>query len=193
MDGVLVDLNRGLQRLLNDAVQNYRTLPLHIKTLVRAAVKSCGSWPDHLDRIDPQFSFKLKHMNKHTSTPEIEKLAWELMLNNRNFWATLSWNKEGPQLWDFLSTYSNVYILTIPVDEACKDGKRDWIEGSLKIPRNRILFSTWEQGKKEYSCKNSILIDDSSCLISKFQEGEGKGVHYSSFGTALPVLLKLLP
>jgi 5'(3')-deoxyribonucleotidase len=180
MDGVLVDLNSGLLKLLNNTILHYNVQPLHIKNLIFKALISLKYKP-----------LTLTHMNISKTTPEIKELAGELIHNNKLFWSNLPWNKEGPQLWNFLSTSYDVRLLTIPVDKLCEEGKKEWAKTHLGLSPERVFFSTKNKG--EFAEKNALLIDDSLENIANFHSMNGKAVLFTTFQETFPLLMHYLP
>ncbi len=179
MDGVLCDLDAGLLALLNNAIDSPLSYDKYIQKLIGRVRESNG------DR-----QLFLRQMKKENASPQIEELAWELMHNNREFWATLSWNREGPQLWNFLASHYDVSLLTIPVDKESEEGKKDWAEKHLGIGRDKIFFS--QQYKKDFGAPDRLLIDDSVINVHEFQKGGGKAVVFTTFCETLPLLIKHL-
>ena len=187
MDGVLVDFENNLIKLMNNIVKNYGSLAPKYKQYVKTALQSINAWP-----IKKNFSFIHKNIKIETSTTEIGRLVSEVIKRNKNFWISLPKKRDGILLWNFLMSYPEVYILTIAIDEDCKQGKIEWVEKHLGISGNKVFFSNSKNAKSEYASKNSILIDDTKYNIERFQCAGGNGILFTSFGLILPKLLSEL-
>jgi 5'(3')-deoxyribonucleotidase len=184
MDGVLVDLNSSLFKILNKIIEDYKKNffqeKKYNKKLVQNAIQSLKNKP-----------LKFSHMRKEKSTSEIIELSYSLMINNKEFWSNLSWNKEGIQLWNFISGHYDVSLLTTPVDKDCEEGKLEWAQKCLKISPQKVLFCDKNKGK--FANKNTLLIDDFPENILNFQQAGGKAILFTSFAEILPHLLQYLP
>lgn len=178
MDGVLVDLNRGMLEYINNTIGNYSFQTEEIQILIDKTLKSLNYQP-----------LTLAHMNITAALPEVFALAHKLISNNKTFWSNLFWNRGGPQLWNLLSSHCDVSLLTTPVDSDCQEGKKEWAAKQLGLSQERVLFSSH---KETFANERSLLIDDLPQNILRFQQAGGKAVLYTSFFEILPLITNIL-
>jgi hypothetical protein len=105
------------------------------------------------------------------------------------YWAELSWNPGGKQLWDYIKKYTP-FILTAPTyNPESKEGKRVWVANNLDNVKK--VYFAYSAFKPEYSRKNRILIDDRKDTIDAWIARGGIGIHHTSAPDTIKQLKQL--
>ena len=179
MDGVLVDLEAGIEKKLDTAniepeVYEKAIQVLHSGQLWQALQKEPG-FGEGVDAIFDVLS----------SGSDIER---------ESFWASLPPEPHMDELWKFISPH-NPIILSAPwtinggIDQACEEGKRKWLTRLDPQPRKVILTLD----KPKHAAENHILIDD---MLEKYVEpwrsAGGKAIHHTSTKQTIEELKKWL-
>ena len=68
-------------------------------------------------------------------------MMYRFVENNVDLWANLGWEKGGKELWDYIKDIPGLEILSAPMAEGSKVGKRIWVERELGLPVE--AKSTW--------------------------------------------------
>jgi len=178
MDGVLVDLEAGIERVLyvtdiEDEVREKAIQVLHSGQLWQALQKE----PDFSEGVNAIF-------NVLSSGNELER---------ESFWANLPPEPDMYTLWNFISQY-NPIILSAPwtingdIDQACEAGKRKWLERLSPQPRNVILTLN----KHTEAARDHILIDDMDKYIGPWSSSGGVAIKHTSAANTIKELKKWL-
>jgi len=105
---------------------------------------------------------------------------WPLIAKEgEKFWSSMSWTKDGKQLWNFIKKY-NPTILSSPTrdkagHQSCMDGKKKWLKREL--PGVPYIITN---DKHKYANKDSILIDDYIDKIKLWKGSGGIPVHHKN-------------
>ena len=92
--------------------------------------------------------------------------------NDDKFWATLEWMPGGQELWSFIAPY-NPFILTSPMEEGSRIGKREWIAEKLKPPPKEIHMSHEKYRWATTDDRPNILIDDWDKNLIPWSKAQG--------------------
>lgn len=191
MDGVLVDFENPAIDKMNKALSNTR-LPEDLK-------KNADKIKEELNRSE----LTLRDLKEGIGTPInnlIREFMQDLLEDDEEWWANLPWLEEGKKLWEVLSRMDKFpIVLTTPMDQRGKKGslkgKERWVRDNLKLHTNivsevRVVFShnKYEYVKDNFGNK-TILIDDYTKNIKKFDSHGGHAIHYR--GNASDALTKL--
>ena len=72
---------------------------------------------------------------------------YRLVENDVDLWANLGWERGGKELWDYIKDIPGLEILSAPMAEGSKVGKRMWVERELGVPVEKVNLS---DSKKPY-------------------------------------------
>lgn len=107
-----------------------------------------------------------------------------------DWWANLEWQEDGKELWNYIKRYKPI-ILSAPTRTkigrpTCISGKKKWLKRELPgIPY--IL----EINKHKHANPNSLLIDDFSNKIKKWEEAKGIGLLHKNTKDTIKKLKQL--
>lgn len=105
-----------------------------------------------------------------------------------SWWTELNWMSDGKKLWSYIKKYSPTILSAPSRNESSKIGKRKWVKKNIGSV-NLILVPSYE--KKNYSSKNSILIDDTLKNINEWERSGGIAIHHKSTQSTLKMLKQL--
>lgn len=113
------------------------------------------------------------HWDYWTQLGITEKEFWEPM--GHDFWANLSWTKEGKKFLAYMELIfgvENITLLTSPADTpGAVEGKVAWIRREL--PDYRRRYSVSAAPKASSSCSARILVDDNLGNVEKYRAAGG--------------------
>jgi len=179
MDGVLVDFEGGVLKYMNEMMkelENNQNHPLH--KIARSGAKEIGGWDVKITKwhiARPDSSVKSFPRNKR-----IRDFMYRLVENDINLWANLGWEKGGKQLWNYIKDIPDLEILSAPMEEGSRSGKRIWALRELGFPMQKVILS---ETKGPYGNRNGvrgILIDDRDKYINEFIAGGGIAIKHIS-------------
>jgi len=181
MDGVLVDLEAGIEEALAfaDIEDDARVQAFQV-------INSGMLW-QRLQQ-DPKFSKGAQAIFDVLSKgTEVEREAW---------WANLPTRSDMAELWNHIATYNpKPIILSAPwvidgvIDEACVRGKKRWIQNTLPSQPQNIIITP---NKTVYADPNHILIDDMDKYVKPWRAAKGKAIQHTSTEKTKNVLEDLL-
>lgn len=171
LDGVLVDLNRGVSGLTGG--------------LDFAAWKSRGK----------------SMANKKGQVPqEVSNQTLHNMITDAGvkFWADLPWMSDGKKLWSFIKKYE-VHVLSAyrkPTNDPkgfSKKGKSIWVSRNLNLSpaKTHLVFRDQKKDYVTYDGRPAILIDDYSKNIQEFTAKGGKGIVHTSASSTISQLKRM--
>ena len=176
MDGVLVNFEGGVLEYMNQRLQELKDQPDHPDyKLARSAAKELGGWDVeinkwHIARSDQEGSLG---RNK-----KIREFMYRLVENNVDLWANLGWEKGGKQLWDYIKDVPGLEILSAPMAEGSKVGKRIWVERELGLPVSKVNLADSKKSYGEWNGKQGLLIDDRDKYVNEFRTGGGIAIKH---------------
>ena len=179
MDGVLVDLEAGIEETLV-----FADIEDDAKEQAIQVVNSGMLWQTL--QQDPRFSKGAQAIFDILSKgTEAEREAW---------WANLPPRGDMPVLWNHIYNYNpKPIILSAPwtidgiVDEACVRGKERWIRNSLPSQPQDIIITP---NKKVHADRRHILIDDMDKYVERWREAKGIAIQHTDAKNSIEVLKK---
>ena len=119
---------------------------------------------------------------------------WELINQDKGFWANLDWMSGAKRLYDFIDRY-DTYILSAYTsrDSNSIPGKMKWLKKNTKFKRSKINLVQRSQ-KQAYALSNgkpNVLIDDHLKNIGEWEAKGGIGIHHTNVGKTISELKKL--
>ena len=179
MDGVLVDLEAGIEETLV-----FADIEDDAKEQAIQVVNSGMLWQTL--QQDPRFSKGAQAIFDILSKgTEAEREAW---------WANLPPRGDMPVLWNHIYNYiPKPIILSAPwtidgiVDEACVRGKERWIRNSLPSQPQDIIITP---NKKVHADRRHILIDDMDKYVERWREAKGIAIQHTDAKNSIEVLKK---
>jgi len=177
MDGVLVDFETGVLKYMNEEMKRLKDSPddpLH--KLARSTAKEIGGWDVEISRwhiARPDSSEQSFPRNYRT-----RDFMYRLVEDDVELWANLGWEKGGKKLWDYAKNIPGIEILSAPMAEGSREGKRLWVERELGLPRSLINLSDTKEPFGTHKGKQGLLIDDRDKYINEFIAGGGIAIKH---------------
>ena len=178
MDGVLVDFETGVLKYMNEEMKRLKDSPddpLH--KLARSTAKEIGGWDVEISRwhiARPDSSEQSFPRNYRT-----RDFMYRLVEDDVELWANLGWEKGGKKLWDYAKNIPGIEILSAPMAEGSREGKRLWVERELGLPRSLINLSDTKEPFGTHKGKQGLLIDDRDKYINQFIAGGGIAIKHN--------------
>lgn len=97
------------------------------------------------------------------------------------FWSGLPSIVEGMWLYSRLYAYSKkkdftLYVLSHAINDAAREGKKEWIEKNLHINPMNVVFVAKRRDKNDFADSETVLIDDYEKNCEEFEKSGGKAV-----------------
>ena len=176
MDGVLVNFEQGVLEYMNKRFQELKDQPDHPDhKLARSAAKELGGWDVvinkwHIARSDMEGSLKRNYRTRD--------FMYRLVEDNVDLWANLGWERGRKELWNYIKDIPGLEILSAPMAEGSKVGKRMWVERELGVPVEKVNLSDSKKPYGVWNGKQGLLIDDRDKYINEFREGGGIAIKH---------------
>jgi hypothetical protein len=188
MDGVLVNFEGGVLEYMNAKMQEIAENQEKYKVLkgsgdrdyklykaARKAAEELGGWDVeinkwHIARSDQEGSLG---RNK-----KIREFMYRLVENNVDLWANLGWEKGGKQFWNYIKDIPGLEILSAPMAEGSKVGKRIWVERELGLPASKVNLADSKKSYGEWNGKQGLLVDDRDKYVNEFRAGGGIAIKH---------------
>jgi len=176
MDGVLVNFEGGVLEYMNQRLQELKDQPDHPDyKLARSAAKELGGWDVvinkwHIARSDQEGSLKRNYRTRD--------FMYRLVEDDVDLWANLGWEKGGKQLWDYIKDVPGLEILSAPMAEGSKVGKRIWVERELGLPASKVNLADSKKPYGEWNGKQGLLVDDRDKYVNEFRAGGGIAIKH---------------
>jgi len=197
LDGTLCDYMGGVLTTMNEFTKKVTTNSNYYKTKytklyasAKKAIKQQGG-DLVLGELGPDFIYE--DVCKGTEKKHVRNLMYSLVANNRQWWATLKWLDDGPELWSYIKKY-NPIACTGPMGPNSKLGKMDWCKRELNIGKDRIVIThtKHEEIRKVYEKGNiPLLIDDMPKYVVPWQNAGGIAIHHKDAASTIEELKKL--
>ena len=177
MDGVLVNFEGGVLEYMNKRLQELKEEPEHPDyKLAHSAAKELGGWDVeinrwHIARSDQEGSLKRNYRTRDFMSRLVE--------NNVELWANLGWERGGKELWEYIKDIPGLEILSAPMEEGSKVGKRIWVERELGVPVEKVNLADSKKPYGVHNGKQGLLIDDRDKYVSEFREGGGIAIKHN--------------
>ena len=185
MDGVLVNFEGGVLEFMNQRLQELKDQPDHPDyKLARSAAKELGGWDVvinkwHIARSDMEGSLKRNYRTRD--------FMYRLVEDNVDLWANLGWERGGKELWDYIKDIPGLEILSAPMAEGSKVGKRIWVARELGLPVEKVNLSDSKKPYGVWNGKQGLLIDDRDKYINEFREGGGIAIKHDPDNVAATI------
>ena len=188
MDGVLVNFEGGVLEYMNEKMREIAENQKRYKALkgsgdrdyklykaARKAAEELGGWDVeinkwHIARSDQEGSLG---RNK-----KIRELMYRLVENDVDLWSNLGWEEGGKQLWDYIKDVPGLEILSAPMAEGSKVGKRIWVERELGLPASKVNLADSKKPYGEWNGKQGLLVDDRDKYVNEFRAGGGIAIKH---------------
>ena len=176
MDGVLVNFEGGVLEHMNQRLRELKDQPDHPDyKLARSAAKELGGWDVvinkwHIARSDQEGSLKRNYRTRD--------FMYRLVEDDVDLWANLGWEKGGKQLWDYIKDIPGLEILSAPMAEGSKVGKRIWVERELGLPASKVNLADSKKSYGEHNGKQGLLVDDRDKYVNEFRAGGGIAIKH---------------
>ena len=95
-----------------------------------------------------------------------------------DLWANLGWEKGGKQLWNYIRDIPGLEILSAPMAEGSKVGKRIWVERELGLPASKVNLADSKKSYGEWNGKQGLLVDDRDKYVNEFRAGGGIAIKH---------------
>lgn len=178
MDGVLVDFESGVLKYMNEEMKRLKDNPddpLH--KLARSTAKEIGGWDVEITRwhiARPDSSEQSFPRNYRT-----RDFMYRLVEDDVELWANLGWEKGGKKLWEYVKNIPGIEILSAPMAEGSREGKRLWVERELELPRSLVNLSDTKEPYGTHKGKQGLLVDDRDKYINEFIAGGGIAIKHN--------------
>ncbi len=133
--------------------------------------------------------------DQYENDPQYQKKMWAAINEYSNsggeLWGDLDLMPDAMVLWDYLSKYGNLEILTATGDPKYGAGaqKRKWVPKHLGGVKINLVRKSKE--KAQYAKPNHILIDDMSKSIDPWVQAGGIGILHTSAADTINKLKEL--
>jgi len=158
------------------AYQNYK--------LALSAAKEIGGF--HV----PINKWHIARSDQETSLPRnyrVRDYMYRLVEDNVHLWANLGWERGGKELWDYIKDIPGLEILSAPMAEGSKIGKRMWVETNLGVPMEKVNLSDSKKPYGVWNGKQGLLIDDRDKYVNEFREGGGIAIKHDPDNVAATI------
>ncbi|MCS5550479.1 MAG: hypothetical protein NZ811_03070, partial [Gammaproteobacteria bacterium] len=153
MDGVLVNFEDGVLKHMNKRMKELEHQPEHpLHKIARSGAKEIGGWDVEITKwhiARPDSSEQSFPRNKR-----IRDFMYRLVENDVDLWANLGWEKGGKQLWSYIKDIPGLEILSAPMEQGSRLGKKIWVERELGFPVEKVNLS---DTKKPYGVRDGVL------------------------------------
>lgn len=186
LDGVLINFVGGVPVELNSfigRVVNKRNLyKTRWPKLYSGAKKTIAEMGGDLDTQDPGQPIVFEDCVKESDKKQPRRLMYQLISNNRKWWAELDWLPDGKELWEYILKY-NPSVATGPMGLNSKLGKRDWCNRELNLGKDKVIITHTKHEEIRKVLKRGLiplLIDDMPKYVIPWRNAGGIAIHHSN-------------
>ena len=177
MDGVLVNFEGGVLKFMNQRFQELKDQPDHPDhKLARSAAKELGGWDVEINK------WHIARSDQEKSLPRnyrVRDFMYRMVEDDVDLWANLGWERGGKELWDYIKDIPGLEILSAPMAEGSKIGKRMWVERELGVPVEKVNLADSKKSYGVHNGKQGLLIDDRDKYVNEFREGGGIAIKHN--------------
>ena len=185
MDGVLVNFEEGVLSYMNKRLRELRHEPDHPDyKLARSAAKELGGWDVvinkwHIARSDQESSLPRNY--------RVRDFMYRMVEDDVDLWANLGWERGGKELWNYIKDIPGLEILSAPMAEGSKVGKRIWVARELGLPVEKVNLADSKKPYGVWNGKQGLLIDDRDKYVNEFREGGGIAIKHDPDNVAATI------
>lgn len=177
MDGVLVNFEGGVLAKMNSIFRLAVEDPSHKLHEVAIACSEEVGGPDvvlcekHIEQglIDDGLPG-----NVHARA-----FMKSLIGDDKEMWSNLEWELNGKVIWDAIKGVPGIQILSAPMEEGSRLGKRIWCERELAMTGSDVILADSKAGWGFKDNVLGILIDDRDKYINEFREAGGLAIKHN--------------
>jgi len=114
-------------------------------------------------------------------------MMYRMVEDNVDLWANLGWERGGKELWDYIKDIPGLEILSAPMAEGSKVGKRMWVERELGVPLEKVNLADSKKPYGVWNGKQGLLIDDRDKYVNEFREGGGIAIKHDPDNVAATI------
>jgi len=176
MDGVLVDFEGGVLKYMNEMMRKLEHQPEHpLHKIARSGAKEIGGWDVEINKWHIARSDQEGSLSRNL---RIRDYMYRLVENDVNLWANLGWENGGKKLWDYIKDIPGLEVLSAPMAEGSRKGKKEWVERELGLPEEKVNLADSKKSYGEHNGKQGLLIDDRDKYVNEFREGGGVAIKH---------------
>ena len=154
--------------------------------------------PTMLKNVKKVFKKRLDWSEPTTNRGIQTAIDWvkNLLSHDYDFWANLRPLPGTFRLWRHLTFISALKILSHPMDDACTEGKKYWIQKYLfPNPKKCDILLPLDGEKEKWATdkngKPCILIDDFEIYTKKWEKSGGIAILHKSVAETISTLTKI--
>jgi len=176
MDGVLVNFEQGVLDHMNE---QYRLIAEDDKHPLQDLALACSEEVGGLDVVIEEEHIAQGLIEDDLPT-NIQARAFmkALIGDNKNLWSNLEWELNGKLLWNAIKDVPGLRILSAPMKEGSRVGKRIWCERELGWTGEDVILADCKAGWGCDGDVTGILIDDRKKYIDEFRAAGGLAIHH---------------
>lgn len=176
MDGVLVNFEGGVLAYMNEVFRPAVENPEHrLHELAIACAEEVGG-PDVLlreEHIEQGLVDDGLPSNVHARA-----FMKSLIGDDKEMWSNLEWELNGKVIWDAIKGVPGLQILSAPMEEGSRLGKRVWCERELGMTGLDVILADSKAGWGYRDQVLGILIDDRDKYINEFRAAGGLAIKH---------------
>jgi hypothetical protein len=170
---------------MNKRFQELRNQPDHPDyKLARSAAKELGGWDVEINK------WHIARSDQEKSLPRnyrVRDMMYRMVEDNVDLWANLGWERGGKELWEYIKDIPGLEILSAPMAEGSKVGKRMWVERELGVPVEKVNLADSKKPYGVWNGKQGLLIDDRDKYVNEFREGGGIAIKHDPDNVAATI------
>lgn len=177
MDGVLVNFEHGV---LNHMNEQYRLIAEDKTHPLQALALACSEEVGGLEVVLDENHIAQGLIEDDLPT-NIHARAYmkALIGDNEDLWANLEWELNGKVIWNAIKDVPGLRILSAPMEEGSRLGKRIWCKRELGWEGEDVILADCKAGWGYKDNVTGILIDDRKKYINEFRAGGGLAIHHN--------------
>ena len=153
-----------------------------------------------LDGVLVDFDRGVKELTGKLPTEQKTRHMWPRLAQTPDFYASLPWMPDGPELWRFIQPYGPIILTGLPLGKWAKPQKLEWCRRELGS-HVRVLAG-WSKDKARDAraylekegldgSRTPILIDDREKLQEAWENHGGIFIHHRDAPTTIAALKQL--
>ena len=176
MDGVLVNFEDGVLNYMNEMMRKLEHQPEHpLHKIARSGAKEIGGWDVEINKWHIARSDQEGSLSRNL---RIRDYMYRLVENDVDLWANLGWENGGKKLWDYIKDIPGLEVLSAPMAEGSRKGKKEWVKRELGLPEEKVNLADSKKSYGKHNGKQGLLIDDRDKYVNEFREGGGVAIKH---------------